>query len=58
MKISDATGGAAYKTRKGFLEVYGDYGEIADHQYGEDDRRLGRGLSYTGPGGVWWNIQT
>ena len=30
-KISDATGGAAYKTAAGFVELYGDYGEIGDH---------------------------
>ena len=29
VRISDATGGAAYKTAAGYLEPYGDYGEIA-----------------------------
>ena len=43
MKISDASGGAAYKTAAGFGEPYGDYGEIAITNDRQDDRRLGRG---------------
>ena len=57
MKISDAPGGAAYKTPAGFLEVYGDYGEIAITQRGNAIGAWGEGLSYTGPGGVWINRQ-
>jgi hypothetical protein len=55
VNISDAPGGAAYKTPAGFLEVYGDYGEIAITQRGKTIGTWGEGLSYTGPGGVWIN---
>ncbi|MEA2580243.1 MAG: hypothetical protein QOE83_1135 [Actinomycetota bacterium] len=58
VKISDATGGAAYKTPQGFQEVYGDYGEIAITNAGKTFGVWGEGTSYTGPGGVWWNLQT
>jgi hypothetical protein len=54
-KISDAPGGAAYKTPAGFLEVYGDYGELAITNTGKTIATWGEGLSYTGPGGVWIN---
>ena len=43
VKISDVTSGATYKTANGFLEPYGDYGEIGDHEHRQDDRDLGRG---------------
>ena len=56
-KISDATGGAAYKTTRGFLEVYGDYGEIAITNTGKTFGVWGEGTSWTGPGGVWFNVQ-
>src|SRR3954447_5041936 len=49
VKISDATGGAAYKTAAGFGEVYGDYGEIAITNTGKTIAIWGEGLSYTGP---------
>jgi hypothetical protein len=55
VNISDAPGGAAYKTPAGFLEVYGDYGEIAITNTGKSIAIWGEGLSYTGPGGVWFN---
>jgi hypothetical protein len=58
VKISDATGGADYKTPQGFEEVYGDYGEIAITSAGKTIGVWGEGTSWTGPGGVWWNIQT
>lgn len=58
LKISDAGGGAAYKTPQGFLEVYGDYGEIAITNTGKTIAIWGEGLSYTGPGGVWINRET
>jgi hypothetical protein len=57
VNISDAPGGAAYKTPAGFLEVYGDYGEIAITHRGKAIATWGEGLSYTGPGGVWINRQ-
>jgi hypothetical protein len=55
VKLSDAGGGAAYKTPQGFLEVYGDYGEMAITSAGKTIAIWGEGLSYTGPGGVWFN---
>jgi hypothetical protein len=57
VKISDATGGAAYKTANGFGEVYGDYGEIGINSAGKTVAIWGEGASYTGPGGVWFNRQ-
>jgi hypothetical protein len=57
VKISDAAGGAAYKTAAGFAEVYGDYGEIAITNTGKTIAIWGEGISYTGPGGVWFNRQ-
>jgi len=57
VKISDATGGAAYKTSAGFGEVYGDYGEIGITSAGKTIAIWGEGSSYTGPGGVWVNRQ-
>lgn len=57
VRISDATSGAAYKTAAGFLEIYGDYGEIAITSTGRTIAIWGEGLSYTGPGGVWYNRQ-
>jgi BNR repeat-like domain len=57
LKISDAPGGAAYKTPAGFLEVYGDYGEIAITNAGKAIGTWGEGISWTGPGGAWINIQ-
>jgi hypothetical protein len=57
VKISDATGGAAYKTSAGFAEVYGDYGELAINSAGKSIAIWGEGTSYSGPGGVWINRQ-
>ena len=57
VRISDAAGGAAYKTAAGYAEIYGDYGEIAITNTGKSIAIWGEGLSYTGPGGVWVNRQ-
>ena len=57
VKLSDAGGGAAYKTVNGYLEIYGDYGEIAITNAGKTIAIWGEGLSYDGPGGVWFNRQ-
>jgi hypothetical protein len=57
VKISDATSGADYKTADGFAEVYGDYGEIAITNTGKSIAVWGEGISYTGPGGIWFNRQ-
>ncbi len=58
LRLSDAGGGAAYKTAAGFLEVYGDYMELAITSAGKTIAIWGEGLSYNGPGGVWFNRQT
>jgi hypothetical protein len=57
VKISDAISGTAYKNSNGFLEAYGDYGEIAVTNGGKTVAVWGEGTSYTGPGGVWFNRQ-
>jgi BNR repeat-like domain len=56
VKISDATSGAKYKNEKGFLEFYGDYGEIAILSNGKTIAAWGEGFSWLGPGGTWFNI--
>jgi Neuraminidase (sialidase) len=53
--ISDATSGTDYKNAKGFIEFYGDYGEIAITGSGNTVAVWGEGPSYLGPGGVWFN---
>jgi BNR repeat protein len=55
VRISDATSGTAYKDHRGFLEFYGDYGEIAITSSGRTVAVWGEGASYSGPGGVWFN---
>jgi hypothetical protein len=55
LKISDATSGTSYKNAKGFIEFYGDYGEIAVTDQGKAVAVWGEGPSYLGPGGVWFN---
>jgi hypothetical protein len=54
--LSDAISGAAYKDANGFLEFYGDYGEIAITSRGKTIGVWGEGFSWDGPGGVWFNI--
>jgi len=54
-KLSDATGGAAYKTPTGFMEPYGDYGELGVTSTGKSIAVWGEGTSSDGPGGVWLN---
>ena len=56
VRISDATSGAKYKNEKGFLEFYGDYGEIAVASNGKTVAAWGEGFSWFGPGGVWFNV--
>ena len=58
VRISDVRSGTAYKNAKGFLESYGDYGEIAVTSAGKAVAVWGEGASYNGPGGVWFNRQT
>ena len=56
VRISDATSGAKYKNENGFLEFYGDYGEIAVTSNGKTVAAWGEGFSWLGPGGVWFNV--
>jgi Neuraminidase (sialidase) len=58
VRISDAGSGAGYKDADGFLEFYGDYGEIAITRAGKTIAAWGEGFSWLGPGGVWFNRQT
>jgi hypothetical protein len=58
VRISDATSGAGYKNANGFLEFYGDYGEIAVMSNGKTIATWAEGFSWIGPGGTWFNIST
>jgi hypothetical protein len=54
IRLSNARGGVVYKRPKGFLEAYGDYGEIDVTNEGKTVAIWGEGASFTGPGGVWF----
>lgn len=54
-RISDATAGTTYVKPAGFLEPYGDYGEVAIIEDGATFAVWGEGSSYFGPGGTWYN---
>lgn len=57
--ISDASGGAAYKTAAGFASPYGDYDGIAITNTGKSVAAIPEGASFsTGPGNIWINRQT
>jgi hypothetical protein len=58
LRISDATAGPAYVSSRGFLEAYGDYGEIDITDRGRTVATWGEGPDYVGPGGIWFNRQT
>ena len=58
VNISDVTSGTAYKTAAGFLEPYGDYGEIDVTSAGKTIGVWSEGVSYIGPGGTWLNRET
>jgi hypothetical protein len=47
--------GAEYKTEDGYLDVYGDYGEIDVTNSGKTIAVWGEGFSWIGPGGSWFN---
>lgn len=57
IRISDATNGAFYKSRKGYLADYGDYGGIDIMDDGRTIATWGEGESYWGSGGSWVNTQ-
>ncbi len=52
-RLSNATGGAPYKTPTGFALPYGDYGGLAVNSAGSTVAIWGEGPSYVGPGGSW-----
>ncbi|MCJ7832670.1 MAG: glycoside hydrolase, partial [Actinobacteria bacterium] len=56
-RISDAINGAFYKSRKGYLADYGDYGGIDVMSDGRTIATWGEGESYWGAGGTWINRQ-
>ena len=56
MRISDASR-VRLQAPAGFLEPYGDYGEIAVTSDGATIAMWGEGASYSGPGGTWFNRQ-
>ena len=58
VRLSNATGGTSYISAAGFLEVYGDYGEIDVTNTGKTVAIWGEGPSYAGPGGCWFTRQT
>jgi hypothetical protein len=47
--LSDAAAGGGYKTGTGYLEVYGDYGEIAVTSAGDTFAAWREGFSWTVP---------
>ena len=58
VKISDAISGNGYDNADGFLEFYGDYGEVDVTSAGDTVATWGEGFSYNGPGNVWVNVET
>ena len=57
LKINDAISGNGYDNANGFLEFYGDYGEIAVTNDGSTVATWGEGFGWFGPGNVWVNVQ-
>ena len=55
LRISDASRGTAYVRRSGFVQPYGDYGELAIIGGDQTFAVWGEGVSYDGPGGTWYN---
>lgn len=57
IKLNSATSGPGYITPDGFMEPYGDYGEVAITSEGNTVAVWGAGFSYTGPGNTWIAVQ-
>jgi hypothetical protein len=55
--LSNETSGASYKSKAGYQEFYGDYGEIDVTDTGKTVAIWGEGPSYRGPGGSWFDRQ-
>ena len=58
VRLSNAISGTAYKGPRGFLEAYGDYGELDVTNTGQTIAIWGEGASYSGPGNVWFTRHT
>ncbi len=54
IRLSDATGGAPYKTASGYGFPYGDYFDLDVTSTGTNVVAWGEGPSYIGPGGTWF----
>jgi hypothetical protein len=54
IRLSDQGSGAPYKSANGYRFPYGDYLEVAVDSAGHFHTIWGEGISYTGPGGVWY----
>jgi hypothetical protein len=54
VKLSDAAGGAPYKTVNGYAFPYGDYLDIAVDPSGTNFVIWAEGPNYVGPGGTWF----
>ncbi len=54
VKLSDATGGAPYKSANGYTFPYGDYVDIAVNASGTNFVIWAEGPNYVGPGGTWF----
>jgi hypothetical protein len=58
VRLSNASGGAPYKTAAGFAFPYGDYFSMAVDPAGRSVVIWGEGPNYNGPGGTWSTIGT
>jgi hypothetical protein len=56
-KVSDASGGAAYKSASGFGQPYGDYDCVAINSAGKTVAVMGEGDSTQTHGDIWTNRQ-
>jgi hypothetical protein len=54
VRLSDATGGAPYKTAAGYGFPYGDYFDLDVTSTGSNVVAWGEGPNYVGPGGTWF----
>jgi hypothetical protein len=54
VKLSNRATGAPYKTPAGYFFPYGDYISLSVDGAGNNHVIWGEGLSYDGPGGVWY----
>jgi hypothetical protein len=53
-RLSDQGTGAPYKSANGHRFPYGDYLEVTTDSAGHYHAIWGEGISFTGPGGVWY----